>query len=45
MNRKFEDRLVPATVPRVRAFGLAVIAAAALLASAGATSASALLPT
>ncbi len=45
MNRKFEDRLVPATVPRVRAFGLAVIAAAALLAGAGAMPANASHPT
>ncbi len=45
MNRKFEDRLVPATVPGVRAFGLAVIAAAALLAAVGPTPASALPPT
>ncbi len=45
MNRKFEHRLVPATVPRVRAFGLAVIAAAALLAGAGAMPVNALATT
>ncbi len=45
MNRKFEDRLVPATVPRVRAFGLTAIAAAALLAGAGAMPANALATT
>ncbi len=45
MNRKFEDRLASATVPRVRAFGLAVTAAAALLAGAGVMPASALAAT
>ncbi len=44
-NRKFEHRLVPAAVPRVRTFGLAVIAAAALLAGVGVMPASALPPT